>query len=143
MGMDQAPACGIVISHDSVRKIVPAEMRALETLMKENGSDWSELADAIEGGDEDYEHPDEFRAFDVVRRAFAKATQVPVRPRKGKPTSHLDLYIGLYNEEKGGLYDDLHHEDGAYFTVGGSEKLTGAGRKFERELNTELWSQFG
>jgi hypothetical protein len=140
--MDSAPCSGTIMPMNSVRKLVPEELAALEKHLDAHGNTLAALAEAVhhddpEQLDGDANYRQQAIAFwEELREQFEIVTLVG--------ESCLEIYLGYYDQDAGGAYDNLScNSDGSYFSIGGTHDLTPAGEMFQEHWDEELWTQFG
>jgi len=143
MGMGYAPTHGWVISTAELKKVIPAEVAALEAAVlaytdskKEDDEVFAGLAGYAQAiSMEGLEDPKLNVALEAVNAAFKAKTKVG--------DSELGLWLCYYDAESGDRYDEM--EDGEYWEVGGMEVLSPAGEALSKvtDIADVCWTQFG
>lgn len=146
MSSGTIPMYADVISEKKLLSLVGPEMAALISALRADShyvgytdenpelseSDEFILGEAVrehlmwEGGPQRLDPPTH-KAWKRLLSAFKKATG-------------LKLYVGYYNDDDGGPYDDM---DAVYWHVGGMYQLTEAGKKMKRFVTRKNFSQWG
>jgi len=147
-----------VIDFNDVKRLCPAEAKALVKTLKKYGVNMENLAETFRCEEPELETletaisdaaPDDLdneaysryeeeairtitQALETLKAAFAKATAV------GK--SHLDLSIGYHDPDDGDRYDEV---DGVFWAFDGLYQLSPAGKKFGTEVQRKFFVTFG
>jgi len=137
MGMGTAPAHAWVISLETLRGMLPVQVKGVEDSFLTVELDWDEFARAIDH-DLTLSFDNEkatvvLAAWEQLQAAFAHATMTG--------SAGLTLEIGWYDREQGDRYDEL--ENGAYFYVDGMTCLSPAGERFKNKIEEKTWTVFG
>lgn len=152
MGMGNFACDGFTISYDNIKKLCPAEIKAIESGPLFDRVGWGEISKAIEWQDEqslaeefwsvqdDPPLPDE-QCMKYAKQ-YVKLVKELCKAFKAK-TGGLELFLSHYNEDEGDRYDSVEHKDGCIFMVGNMMDYTPAGKKFKRIIKKNRWVQFG
>lgn len=158
MGMGYGSNFADVIDFKDVKRLCPAEAKALVKTLKKYGVSMDDLAQTFRCEEPELETletaisaaaPDDLdndayglyeeegirtisQALETLKAAFARATAV------GK--SHLDLCIGHHDPDDGDRYDEVK---GAFWSVDGLYQLSPAGQKFGNKVQRKFFVTFG
>lgn len=150
MSSGTIPMYADVISQKKLMSLVPAEFDAFERALLADSVISEEL---IEEGYEDAEPAMlPAAALEIAVKTYLmweggpknldRKTQTAWRRLRSafKKATGLVLYVGYYDEDSGGRYDEM---DSVYWHVGGMYQLTEAGKKMKRFVTRQHFSQWG
>ena len=137
MGMGTAPAHAWVISLETLRGMLPVQVKEVEDAFEPCELDWNEFSRSVDrdcslSGDNE-RATKVLAAWEQLQAAFEHATLTG--------WAGLTLNIGYYDREEGDRYDEL--EDGAYFYMEGMTCLSPAGERFKGKIEEKAWTVFG
>jgi len=152
MGMGAAPAHGVVISWDNLKKLCPKEADAFYSACD---GDLDGVAQAWQYSQQDdyFEEDDSKEAhlsqcWEKLRDAFIEKSKLNLSIDSGTllgrhfvEESKLDISIEFYDADKGDQYDSLEH--GAFFLVHGVYMRTPAAEALGNILEDASWTIYG
>jgi hypothetical protein len=160
MGMGSFAVGGFVIEYNNLKKICPAEIKAIEKAKYFDDIGWHFIAQWLAWSDDDqmmeYIHnailDDKSHPTIRLELSYEQITQdifyqyeiliTNLKTQFNKKTG-LSLYFDHYDEEGGDRYDNPGDKDGCIFCVDGMVQLTPAGEKFKDIISERKWTQFG
>lgn len=150
MSMDSYACGGYVIDYKNLKKLCPAEIKSIESTQYWDYVGWRSLARGINFSDPDTivesleDSGDTFTTKErqALAQAYVKLVKNLCAAFK-KRTGGLTLYLNDYSDEDGSSYDEVDEHEGCIFVVGGMVQLTPAGKRFQKVIEQQRWTQFG